>query len=381
MKRDYYEVLGVPKTADEQEIKQAYRKLARQYHPDVNPGDKEAEEKFKEATEAFDVLNDDQKRSRYDQFGHAGVDPQAGGGFGGFGGAGFDFGGGISDIFEMFFGGTGGAQRRSGPQRGNDLRYNMSLKFEEAVFGTKKEIQVPRFETCPECQGSGAQAGTQPETCSQCKGTGQATSVQRTPFGQIQTSHTCPACQGRGATIKSPCKECNGQGKVRKVKTLQIAIPQGSENGLNLRLSGDGEAGERGGPPGDLYVVLHVKPHKIFERDGNDLFCEYPISIVQATLGAEIDIPVLEGGTEKLKIPEGTQTSTVLHLRNKGVPHRRGNGRGDLHVQVVVMTPAKLNDKQKQLLRDFGNSVSEQQQMGSKTLFAKIKDNIRDVMG
>ncbi|MDR3289235.1 MAG: molecular chaperone DnaJ [Peptococcaceae bacterium] len=377
MKRDYYEVLGVPKAAGEQEIKQAYRKLARQYHPDVNPGNKEAEEKFKEATEAFDVLNDDGKRTRYDQFGHAGVDPQAGGGFGG---AGFDFGG-MSDIFEMFFGGSGGGQRRNGPQRGNDLRYNLSLKFEEAVFGVKKEIQIPRHEACPECQGSGAQAGTHPSACSQCKGTGQVSSVQRTPFGQIQTAHPCPACRGAGTIITHPCKECSGQGKVRRVKTIQIAVPQGSEDGLNLRLSGDGEAGQRGGSAGDLYVVLHVKPHKLFEREGNDLYYEYPVTLMQAALGAEIDIPVLEGGTVKLRVPEGTQTSTILHVRNKGVPHRRGSGRGDLHVQVVVTTPTKLNEKQKQLLREFGESISEQQQMGSKTFFEKIKDNIRDAMG
>lgn len=378
MKRDYYEVLGVPKTASEQEVKQAYRKLARQNHPDVNPGNKEAEEKFKEATEAYDVLSDADKRARYDQFGHASTDPNAGGfGGGGFGGGG-DFG--FGDIFDMFFGGNGGGQRRNGPTRGADLRYDLSIAFEEAAFGVEKEIQVPRNETCTECHGSGAAPGTHPIQCTQCHGSGQVKVNQRTPFGTIQTARTCPTCHGEGRTISSPCKVCNGQGVVRNVKTVKVNIPAGSEEGLSLRFSNSGEAGQLGGPAGDLYVVLHIKAHKFFEREGNDVFCEIPITFVQAALGAEIEVPTLDGSV-KMKIPEGTQTATVFRLRGHGIPFRRGSGRGDQHVRVVVATPTKLTDKQKQLLQEFGDSTTEQQQMGKKSFFDKVKENIRDAMG
>ncbi|MCO1600852.1 molecular chaperone DnaJ [Desulfosporosinus nitroreducens] len=369
MKRDNYEVLGVERNAGEQEIKKAYRKLARQYHPDVNPGNKEAEEKFKEVTDAYDVLSDPEKRARYDQFGHA--DPSQGG---------FGDAGGFGDIFDMFFGGGGGGQRRGGPQRGSDLRYAMTLSFEEAVFGVEKEIQIPRDETCMDCQGSGAAPGTHPTTCSQCHGSGQVKVTQRTPFGQIQTARTCPACNGEGRTVSSPCSTCHGQGKVRKVKTIKISVPEGSEDGLNLRLSGDGEAGAKGGPPGDLYIILQVKPHKFFERDGNDVYCEIPITFVQAALGAEIDVPTLDG-VVKMKVPEGTQTATIFRLKAHGVPRRRGTGRGDQHVRVVLTTPTKLNEKQKKLLREFGEVTSEQQQMGKKSLFEKFKENLRDAMG
>lgn len=376
MKRDYYEVLGVPKTASEQDIKKAYRKLARENHPDVNPGDKAAEERFKEATEAYDVLGDSDKRARYDQFGHAGTDPNAGG-FGGFGGGG-DFG--FGDIFDMFFGGGGGGQHRNGPSRGADLRYDLTISFEEAAFGAEKEIQIPRHETCSECHGSGAAPGTQPTQCAECHGTGQIKVSQRTPFGVIQTARTCPTCHGEGRTISSPCKVCNGQGAVRTVKTINVNIPEGSEEGLNLRFTGSGEAGQKGGPAGDLYVVLHVKAHKFFEREGNDVYCEIPITFVQAALGAEIDVPTLDGSV-KMKIPEGTQTSTVFRLRGHGIPYRRGSGRGDQHVRVVVATPTKLTDKQKELLKEFGESASEQQQMGKKSFFDKVKENIRDAIG
>lgn len=368
MKRDYYEVLGVERNTSEQEIKKAYRNLARQYHPDVNPGNKEAEEKFKEITDAYEVLSDPEKRARYDQFGHS--DPGMGGGFGDMGGFG--------DIFDMFFG--GGGQRRGGPQRGSDLRYSMTLTFEEAAFGTEKEIQIPRDETCPDCQGSGAAPGTHPTTCSQCHGSGQVKATQRTPFGHIQTARTCPTCQGEGRTISSPCSTCRGKGKVNKVKILKINVPAGSEDGLNLRLSGDGEAGSKGGPPGDLYIILNVKPHKFFERDGNDVYCEIPVTFVQAALGAEIDVPTLDG-LVKMKVPEGTQTSTVFRLKGHGIPRRRGTGRGDQHVRVVLTTPTKLNEKQKKLLREFGEVTSEQQQMGKKSLFEKFKENLRDAMG
>ncbi|MEA4902287.1 molecular chaperone DnaJ [Desulfitobacterium sp.] len=379
MKRDYYEVLGVSKTASEQEIKQAYRKLARQNHPDVNPGDKGAEERFKEATEAYDVLSDKDKRARYDQFGHAGTDPNAGGfdGFGGFGGG--DFGG-FGDIFDMFFGGGGGGQRRNGPSRGADLRYDLTITFEEAAFGVEKEIQVPRHETCGECHGSGAASGTHPTQCPECHGSGQIRVSQRTPFGMVQSSRTCPTCHGEGQTVSSPCKICNGEGQIRNVKTIKVNVPAGSEENLNLRFSGSGEAGKKGGPAGDLYVILHVKSHKFFEREGNDVYCEIPITFVQAALGAEIEVPTLDGNV-KMRVPEGTQTSTVFRLRDHGIPYRRGSGRGDQHVRVVVATPTKLSDRQKELLLEFGNSATEQQQMGKKSFFDKVKDNIRDAMG
>lgn len=375
MKRDYYEVLGVAKSASDQEIKQAYRKLARQYHPDVNPGDKEAEGKFKETAEAYEVLSDSDKRARYDQLGHAGMDPNQAGGFGG-----GDFGG-FGDIFDMFFGGNGGGgQRRNAPTRGNDLRYDMTITFEEAAFGTEKEIQIPRHETCNECHGSGAEAGTHPTTCSQCQGTGQVKATQRTPFGAIQTARTCPTCNGEGQTISTPCKTCNGKGLTRNIKTVKVSVPPGSEEGLNLRYSGTGEAGLRGGPSGDLYVVLRVKSHKFFEREGNDVYCEIPITFVQAALGTEINIPTLDGQV-KMKIPEGTQTATVFRLKGHGIPYRRGSGRGDQHVRVLVATPTKLTDKQKELLREFGEVTTEQQQMGKKSFFEKVKENIRDAMG
>ena len=374
MKRDYYEVLGVERSASEQDIKKSYRQLARQYHPDANPGDKSAEEKFKEVAVAYEVLSDQEKKARYDQFGHAGVDPNQGGG------AGFGDMGGFGDIFDMFFGGGGGGGRRGGPQRGADLRYAMTLTFEEAVFGTAKEIQIPRDETCTECQGSGAAPGTHPTTCPKCNGSGQVTFLQRTPFGQIQTSRPCPECQGEGRKISSPCHTCNGRGKVRKVRTIKVNVPPGSEDGLNLRLSGDGEAGAKGGPSGDLYIVLQVRPHKFFERDGNDIYCEVPITFVQAALGAEVDVPTLDG-VVKMKVPEGTQTSTVFRLKGHGVPYRRGNGRGDQHVRVILSTPTTLNDKQKQLLREFGEATPDHQQMGKKSLFEKFKENLRDAMG
>jgi len=378
MKRDYYEVLGVSRDADEQEIKKAYRKLARKYHPDVNPGNKEAEEKFKEATEAYDILTDPEKRAKYDRMGHAAFDPNQQG-FDGFGGFGADFGG-FGDIFDMFFGGVGGGgQRRNGPVRGNDLRYDLTITFEEAAFGTEKEIQIPRQETCTECHGSGAAPGTHPTSCSQCHGTGQIKTTQRTPFGAIQTSRTCPNCNGTGQIITTPCRECNVKGTTRKVKTVKVNVPAGSEDGLNLRFSGSGEAGLRGGPPGDLYVVLNVKPHKFFEREGNDIYCEIPITFVQAALGSELEVPTLDGKV-KMKIPEGTQTGTVFRLRGYGIPYRRGSGRGDQHVKVTVTTPTKLTERQKELLRQFSEITSEQQQMGKKSFFEKVKDNLRDAM-
>ncbi|NLM21689.1 MAG: molecular chaperone DnaJ [Peptococcaceae bacterium] len=380
MKRDYYEVLGVSRTASPDEIKKAYRKIAKENHPDVKPNDKQAEERFKEATEAYAVLSDPEKKAKYDQFGHAGVDFN-GQGFGGFGDFSdfADFG--LGDIFEMFFGGgMGGAGRRSGPARGADLRYDLSITLHEAAFGTKKEIEIPLADTCQHCGGSGAAPGTTPVTCTLCGGSGQIRSVQRTPFGQISTSRTCTACNGEGKTIGTPCDKCRGKGKVRTVKKLEVKIPAGSEDGLSLRFSGRGEAGERGGPSGDLYVVLNVQPHEFFERNGNDIYCEIPITFVQAALGDEIEVPTLHGAV-KMKIPEGTQTSRVFRIKGMGVPYRRGSGAGDQHVRVVVTTPTKLTEKQKELLREFDRITSTDQQFGKKSFWEKVKENVRDAMG
>lgn len=381
MKRDYYEVLGVSKSASLDEIKKAYRKIAKENHPDVKPNDKEAEARFKEATEAYAVLSSPEKKAKYDQYGHAGVDFNGQGGFGGFGDFSdfADFG--LGDIFEMFFGGgMGGGARRQGPTRGADLRYDLTITLHEAAFGAKKEIEVPISETCSKCNGSGAASGTHPTTCSQCGGSGQVRSIQRTPFGQVATTRACTACNGQGTIISSPCSKCNGRGKVREVKKIEVNIPAGSEEGLSLRFSGRGEAGEKGGPSGDLYVVLLVKPHEFFERRGNDIYCEIPITFVQAALGDEIDVPTIHGDV-KMKIPEGTQTSKVFRIKGMGVPYRRGGGNGDQHVRVVVTTPTKLSDKQKELLKEFGRITTDEQQMGKKSFWDKVKENVKDAIG
>lgn len=380
MKRDYYEVLGVSKTADADEIKKAYRKIAKENHPDVKPGDKEAEERFKEATEAYAVLSNPEKRAKYDQFGHQGVDFNGqGGGFGGFDFSEFaDFG--FGDIFDMLFGGGGRGSRQRGPARGADMRYDLSITLEEAAFGTKKTIEVPLYETCTECQGSGAAAGTHPTTCTACQGTGQVRMVQRTPFGQVTTARPCPTCGGQGTIISSPCPKCNGKGKIRAVKSIEVNVPEGSEDGLSLRFGGKGEAGDKGGTPGDLYVVINVQRHEFFERRGNDIYCEVPITFVQAALGDEMEVPTLHGPM-KMKITEGTQTSKVFRLRDVGVPNRRGSGNGDQYVRVVVATPTKLTDKQKELLKEFGNITSMSQQMGKKTIWDKVKENFKDALG
>lgn len=375
-KRDYYEVLGVEKNASETEIKKAFRKLARQYHPDVNPGDKSAEEKFKEVNEAYEVLSDSDKRSRYDQFGHAGTDPNAGFG-GGFGGAqGFGF----EDIFDAFFGGAGARQPR-GPQKGSDLRLDIDLTFEEAAFGAEKDIDVPSLENCPTCQGSGAKSGTGPEKCPKCSGTGQVRTTQRTPLGHFQTVRTCPDCGGEGTIIKNPCPDCRGRGKVRKTRSLHIKIPAGVDSGARIRLSGEGEPGSKGGPRGDLYVYIGVKPHKIFKRQDDDVYMEMPITFVQAALGDTIKVPTLEGKAD-LKIPEGTQTHTNFRLKGQGIPHLRGSGRGDQHVRVVIATPTRLTDEQKKLLEQF-NSISAKdnykpfEKDRDKGFFEKIWDSIK----
>ncbi|WP_107572394.1 molecular chaperone DnaJ [Clostridioides difficile] len=370
-KRDYYEVLGISKGAEAQEIKKAYRKLAMKYHPDRNPGDKEAEEKFKEINEAYEVLSDDTKRKTYDQFGHDGLNGQ--GGFGGQGFGGFEnmFG----DIFGDMFGGSfgGGRTRRRGPQRGADIRQSVTISFEEAAFGKKMSIKVNRSEECEECNGTGAKPGTSKKTCSTCNGTGQVRTVQRTPFGNIASSRPCSTCNGTGEVIESPCSKCHGTGNTRKVKTIEVDIPAGIDDGQMIKLSGQGEVGEKGAPRGDLYIVVNVKSHPLFTRDGNDIYFEMPITFVQATLGDEIEVPTLDGKV-KYSVPEGTQTGTVFRLKEKGIPRIRGNSRGDQYVKVVVEIPKKLNDKQKELLREFAKECGSNVHEKKKTFGQKIED-------
>ncbi|NQX87779.1 MAG: molecular chaperone DnaJ [Halioglobus sp.] len=349
-KRDYYEVLGVDKGADEREIKKAYRRVAMKHHPDRNPDDPQAESKFKEASEAYEVLSDGSKRSAYDQFGHAGVDPNTGGG--GFGGGNFSdiFG----DVFGDIFGGGGGGRGYSGPQRGSDLRYTLDISLEDAVKGTTVEIRVPSLSTCDVCDGSGAKPGSSPVTCGTCGGVGQVRMQQ----GLFQVQQTCPTCRGRGKIISEPCTACHGQGRVEKTKTLSVKVPPGVDTGDRIRLSGEGEAGPEGGPSGDLFVQMSIRQHPIFERDGKNLYCEMPITFVDAALGGELDVPTLDGRV-KLKIPAETQTGKLFRLRSKGVKPVRGGSVGDLLVRVEVETPVKLNKQQKGLLEELGASLGE----------------------
>lgn len=375
-KRDYYEVLGVDKSASDADIKKAYRKLAKQYHPDMNPGDKSAEAKFKEVNEAYEVLSDSQKRARYDQFGHAGTDPN-GFGAGGFGGGfgDFDFGG-FGDIFETFFGGGFGTRTsgaRNGPQKGADLKYSMEISFEEAAFGTKKEVSVNRMEVCHTCNGSGAKAGHQPVTCKNCNGSGQVQYKQRTPFGQFVNIKTCDVCHGEGKIITQPCETCSGKGRVRKNTKLQVTIPAGIDNGQTISIRGEGEHGVKAGPAGDLFISIRVKPHPIFKRQGNDINCDIPITFTQAALGAEIEVPTLDG-KEKCVVPEGTQTGSVFKLKGKGIPFLRGGGRGDQYVKVNIEVPKKLNEKQKEVLRQFAELVGDEVHEQRKGFFDKMKD-------
>ena len=345
-KRDYYEVLGVSKGADEKDIKKAYRREAMKHHPDRNPDDPDAEAKFKEATEAYDVLMDSKKRAAYDQYGHAGVDPNMGGA--GFGGGNF------SDIFGDVFGDIfgGGGRGRGGPQRGSDLRYTLDISLENAVKGTTVEIRVPSLSTCATCDGSGAKKGSSPATCGTCGGAGQVRMQQ----GFFQVQQACPACRGRGKTITDPCGTCRGQGRVEKTKTLSVKVPPGVDTGDRIRLSGEGEAGPEGGPAGDLFVQMSVRQHAIFERDGKDLYCEVPITFVDAALGGDLDVPTLDGRV-KLKIPPETQTGKLFRLRGKGVKPVRGGGVGDLLCRAVVETPVKLNKQQKALLEELRSSL------------------------
>lgn len=353
-KRDYYEVLGVQKNASEAEIKKAFKRLAMKFHPDRNQDNQEESElKFKEAKEAYDILSDSQKRAAYDQFGHAGVDQSAG--MGGAGAAGGSFSDIFGDVFgDIFGGGGGGAHGGQRVYRGADLRYNLELDLEEAVRGTSVNIRVPTFVSCGECGGSGAKKGTKPTTCTTCGGHGQVRMQQ----GFFSLQQTCPRCHGNGKMISDPCGKCHGQGRVEKNKTLSVKVPAGVDNGDRIRLSGEGEAGENGGPAGDLYVQISVREHKIFERDGSDLYCEVPIAITTGSLGGELDVPTLDGRV-KLKIPAETQTGKMFRLRGKGVKSVRGGSIGDLMCRVVIETPVNLSKRQKELLQEFDKSLKE----------------------
>ncbi|EMY45422.1 molecular chaperone DnaJ [Glaesserella parasuis] len=350
-KKDYYEVLGLQKGASEQEIKRAYKRLAAKHHPDKNQGSKEAEEKFKEIKDAYEVLGDNEKRAMYDQYGHQAFEHGGGaGGFGGFGGGGF---GGFEDIFsEMFGGGFGGGARRQRVVRGDDLRYDLEITLEEAVRGVKKDIRIRTLVQCDTCHGSGAEAGSKVETCPHCHGSGRVRRQQ----GFFMTETVCPSCHGTGKKIDKPCKSCHGDGRVEKTKNLSVTIPAGVDTGNQLRLSGEGAAGENGAPAGDLYVVIHVKDHDIFVRDGSNLYCEVPISFTMAALGGEIEVPTLDGRV-KLKIPAETQTGKLFRVRGKGVTSARGGYAGDLICKVIIETPVSLNEEQKELLRKLEESL------------------------
>ena len=374
-KRDYYEVLGVSKGASDDEIKKAHRKLAKKYHPDLNRDNPEAAEKFKELNEAYEVLSDKDKRAKYDQFGFAGVDPNYGAGQGGFGG-GFDMGD-LGDIFGSFFGGGFGGgstrSRRNAPQRGETLQQRIMLSFEEAAFGCEKEITINRTETCEECGGSGAEPGTSPETCSNCRGSGVVTQTQRTPLGMFQTQGACPNCRGTGKINRKPCKKCGGAGRVRKSKTLKVNIPAGIDDGQSIQLRGQGGAGVNGGPAGDVIVTISIRPHPIFTREGQDVVCEIPISFAQAALGDTLQVPTIDGKVS-YDIPEGTQTGTVFRLKGKGIQNVNGRGRGDQYVRVNIEVPRNLTHRQKELLREFENSTTDENQTQRKGFWDKVRD-------
>lgn len=371
-KRDYYEALGIERGASAEEIKKAYRRLAKQYHPDFNKDDNETEKKFREIKEAYDVLSDPQKREQYDRFGHQAGSSGGAGGFEGFGGGGFGFGG-IDDIFEQFFGGMSGRRRPRGPEQGNHLRYDLDITLEDAYRGVDKVIAIPRTETCSECQGSRAKAGTSPETCSSCGGTGQQQVMRNTLIGRIMSTQPCVACRGEGTTVKEPCPDCSGQGRVVMERKIEVKIPSGIEDGSQLRVSGGGEAGLRGGPPGDLYVVIRVRPHKRFKRHGNDLALEIPVSISQAALGVEMEVPTMEGKAS-LRIPEGTQHGATFRLKGYGMPHLRGSGKGDLRVKVKLSVPKRLNPRQKELLAEFARLSGEEVGLENKGIIDRVKD-------
>jgi len=383
-KRDYYEVLGVSKTAGDDDIKKAYRQAAKKFHPDLNPGDKAAEAKFKEVNEAYEVLSDGDKRSRYDQLGHAGVDPNFGaGGDGGFGGFGAGFGGAdfgdLGDIFSSFFGGGFGGGRSASPnaaRRGGDVGVSLNLSFEEAAKGCDKTISVARVVECDDCGGSGAQQGTSPATCSACHGAGTVRATQRTPFGAVQTQRACDTCHGTGKIIEHPCRTCAGKGRVRKSAQQSVKIPAGIDEGQTISLRGGGDAGQNGGPAGDMMIEIHVRPHPIFERRGYDVWCEVPITFTQAAVGAELTVPTLDGKS-RLTIHEGTQPGDDFKLRGKGIQRLHGSGRGDQYVHIVVEVPKGLNEQQKRLLRDFDAATGEAGYKKRRGFFDKLK-GLRD---
>ena len=377
-KRDYYEVLGVDRKASAEELKKAYRKLAMKYHPDRNPGDSSAEQRFKEAAEAYAALKDEQSRAAYDRFGHAAFEGGMGGG-GGAGGArgGFDFGG-FADIFDEMFGEFAGAARRSGPAHGADLRYNLEIDLEEAFSGKQTTIRVPTSVTCDVCDGTGAEPGTSPKTCPTCGGRGRIRAQQ----GFFTIERTCPTCQGRGQIIEDPCRACGGIGTVQKEKTLQVNIPAGVEEGTRIRLAGEGEAGGRGGPAGDLYIFLSVAPHRFFQRDGANLYCRVPIPVTTAALGGSIEVPAIDGSRAKVSVPEGTQSGTQFRLRGKGMPVLRSKATGDLYIQVSVEVPRNLTKKQKELLKQFQETHEDSgdtHHPESHGFFARVKEFFEDL--
>ena len=380
-KRDYYEVLGLSRGASDDDIKKAYRKLAKKYHPDLNPDDKKAEASFKEVNEAYAVLSDKDKKARYDQFGHAGVDESGGFGGGGFGGMDVDLGDIFGSFFgggSSFFGGGGGGARRNGPQRGADIEQRIELTFEQAAKGTKLDLNISRYENCAECGGSGAKKGTSPETCSVCGGRGSVNTVKRTMLGMMQTTAPCTACGGKGQIIKEKCSSCNGSGQERKTKKINIKVPAGIDHGQTITLRGEGHRGKNGGPSGDVYVTVFIKPDKIFTRNGFDVYCKMPITFIEATLGAEIDVATLHGKVN-LKIPEGTQNGTKFRLRGEGIERLRGNGRGDQIVEIVVEVPKKLNSTQKKKLKEFGDSLGLENFQEKKSFLDKLKEKIKEI--
>jgi molecular chaperone DnaJ len=362
-KRDYYEVLGLSRSASDEEIKGAFRKLAMKWHPDKNPGDRDCEHRFKEINEAYDILKDGERRAAYDRFGHAAFEHGGGAGFGS------DFASAFHDIFDDLFG-MGGRRRAAGRERGRDLSYNLEISLEEAFVGKTAQVRLPTSVTCEACSGTGAKPGTQPVACRHCGGSGRIRHAQ----GFFTLERTCPACQGRGSVIEEPCKACSGAGRTTRERTLEVQIPAGVEDGTRIRLAGEGEAGLRGGAAGDLYIFLSIIPHLIFQREGADLFCRVPISMITASLGGEFEVPTVDGGRTRVKIPEGTQTGKRLRLQAKGMPVLRSKARGDMYVQVTVETPQKLTKRQKELLKEFDQESSKETHPESSGFFAKMRE-------
>lgn len=376
-KRDYYEVLGLSKGASDDEIKKAYRKLSKKYHPDINQ-EADAEDKFKEISEAYEVLSDPQKRAAYDQYGHAGTDPNyggfGGGGFGGFEGfgGGSSFGG-FEDIFDSFFGGGGRSSSPNAPRQGADLQYTLDLSFEEAIFGSEKTVRYKREDNCKTCGGNGAKPGTEPEVCHNCHGSGTINVQRQTPLGRVMSRQTCNVCHGTGKEIKHPCETCHGTGHTKETHSVKVNVPAGVEDGQQMRLANQGEAGSNGGPYGDLFVIFRVEESNIFDRDGSEIYYDLPISFVQAALGDEIEVPTVHGNV-KLKVPAGTQTATTFRLKGKGAPRLRGSGNGDEQVTVNIVTPKNLNENQKKALRVFANEMGDSVTEQDEGFFDKMKD-------